>query len=215
MRIKYRYWLTWPLRACVICFAGINAIAESGGQQEILFLGDSLTDGYTIGMKHSYPTLIQGMLDQKGLRYRVINAGRSGDTAEQALARLPKYRSQRIALALVALGANDAFQQLPIAETKRALSAIISQLKEWNGSTKIVLAGVKPLVLTSKEYEQALADMYRALSSEYGVPLIPNLLQGVQGVLELNISDEIHPNAAGHKVMADVVAAKLLEQLSS
>ncbi|MGI8435930.1 MAG: arylesterase, partial [Chthoniobacterales bacterium] len=42
--------------------------------------------------------------------------------------------------------------------------------------------------------------------------MIPFLLEGVGGVRDLNQEDQIHPNARGHKVVADVVW-KTLEPL--
>src|SRR5690606_5847967 len=47
----------------------------------IVFLGDSLTAGYGLQRSEAVPTLIQERLDAAGYRYRVVNAGVSGDTS--------------------------------------------------------------------------------------------------------------------------------------
>jgi hypothetical protein len=41
------------------------------------------------------------------------------------------------------------------------------------------------------------------------VPLVPDLLAGVQGVAELNLPDGLHPSAAGHRRLAENVLPAL------
>ena len=41
--------------------------------------------------------------------------------------------------------------------------------------------------------------------SSTGATLVPFLLDGVGGVTELNQADRIHPNPAGHAIMAETV----------
>src|SRR5687768_4284158 len=45
----------------------------------LVFLGDSLTAGFGLGVEQAVPALIQGEVDRAKLDLRVVNAGRSGD----------------------------------------------------------------------------------------------------------------------------------------
>src|SRR5688500_4095203 len=77
------------------------------GRPVIVALGDSLTAGLGVDPEQSYPARLQRMLDARGYRYRVVNAGVSGDTSAQGLNRLVVVREQRPQIVIVALGAND------------------------------------------------------------------------------------------------------------
>src|SRR5258708_5711300 len=54
----------------------------------IAAFGDSLTAGYGVESGYSYPDFLQKQLDQAGRKYRVVNAGVSGDTTSGGLARI-------------------------------------------------------------------------------------------------------------------------------
>jgi acyl-CoA thioesterase-1 len=53
----------------------------------------------------------------------------------------------------------------------------------------------------TKEFAAAFPAVARATSST----LLPFLLQGVAGDTALNLPDGIHPNAAGHAAIAEIV----------
>jgi acyl-CoA thioesterase-1 len=65
-----------------------------------------------------------------------------------------------------------------------------------------VLAGMQIPPNYGKVYTQQFAAMYPALAEQYKIPLVPFLLQGVAANPKLNIADGIHPNEAGHKILA-------------
>src|SRR5438132_1534592 len=54
----------------------------------IVAFGDSLTAGYGVETGYSYPDFLQKDLDRTEYRYRVVNAGISGDTTSGGLARI-------------------------------------------------------------------------------------------------------------------------------
>jgi acyl-CoA thioesterase-1 len=45
------------------------------------------------------------------------------------------------------------------------------------------------------------------------VPLLPFLLEGVAGRRELNLADGLHPNAEGHRRIAELLAPRLVAML--
>jgi acyl-CoA thioesterase-1 len=47
--------------------------------------------------------------------------------------------------------------------------------------------------------------MFSELAAKNKAALVPYLLQGVAGDPSLNVSDGIHPNAAGQKILAETV----------
>src|ERR1041384_3863682 len=57
----------------------------------IVFLGTSLTAGYGLpDPSLAYPALIQAKLDSAGRRFRVVNAGISGESSAGALSRIDR-----------------------------------------------------------------------------------------------------------------------------
>ena len=54
-------------------------------------------------------------------------------------------------------------------------------------------------------YTAAFQKIYPELAQELGLALIPFLLEGVGGREELNQPDQIHPTAAGQKILAENV----------
>ena len=55
----------------------------------IVAFGDSLTAGLGVSANDAYPAQLQRRLDAQGFRYRVINAGVSGETTTDGLRRVP------------------------------------------------------------------------------------------------------------------------------
>src|SRR5262249_29147404 len=51
----------------------------------IVAFGDSLSAGFGVDSGQSYPDFLQKELDRRGLKYRVVNAGISGDTSSDGL----------------------------------------------------------------------------------------------------------------------------------
>jgi acyl-CoA thioesterase-1 len=167
----------------------------------IVVLGDSITAGLGLAPAEAYPHLLQQRLNEEGLAYDVVNAGVSGDTSAGGLSRLEWALDGDVELLIVALGGNDALRGLPVAELKRNLSAIISRAQA-QGIT-VVLAGMEAPPNYGREYAAAFHRVYPALAREYGVALVPFLLQGVAGIPRLNQPDGIHPTAAGARIVAD------------
>jgi acyl-CoA thioesterase I len=58
-------------------------------------------------------------------------------------------------------------------------------------------------------YAQDFADAFSTVARRTSVAFMPFLLDGVAGDPALNQPDGIHPNAAGHRIVADRVWAAL------
>ena len=70
---------------------------------------------------------------------------------------------------------------------------------------RVVIAGMQLPNYTTDDYVYAFGKMFADLAARNGAALVPYLLQSVAGDPSLNLSDGIHPNAAGQKVLAETV----------
>lgn len=162
----------------------------------ILAFGDSLTYGYQVDPKKSYPARLQRVLKAKGYSYKVINAGVNGDTTAGGRSRIDWLLQHDPEIVIIELGANDGLRGLPIEEMRSNLSYIIEACKKKGA--KVLLAGMKITPNLGKEYAEQFEALYPELAAKYDVPLIPFFLEGVAGVKELTQPDGIHPLAEGY-----------------
>jgi acyl-CoA thioesterase I len=181
-------------------------------ETKILFLGDSLTAGYGIEKFQAFPTLIDKKLKEKGYKnIKVINGGISGSTSASALSRLKWYLKIKPDIMILALGANDGLRGLSVSELRKNLTACIQLAKENN--IIIVLAGMRMPPNYGAAYTKSFFQIFGEVSKEQNVPLIPFLLKDVAGIPDLNIPDGIHPNEAGHKIVAQTVLPYIIKLL--
>jgi acyl-CoA thioesterase I len=174
---------------------------------KIIAFGDSLTAGYGLKVEQSYPSLLQEKLDRDGLRYEVVNAGVSGDTSAGGLARIDWALEGDVRILILELGANDILRGQPIATMKKNLSDIIARVKARGA--EVVLAGMESPTNMGIQYRVAVHEAYQSLAREHDVIFIPFFLERVAGIESLNLSDRIHPNAEGTKIIAETVYKSL------
>lgn len=184
----------------------VGALARPRAKQTILFFGNSLTAGLGVEPEQAFPALIGQKIDSAGLRYAVVNAGLSGETTAGGRSRIGwVLRRQPVAVFVLELGGNDGLRGLPLSDTRRNLQAIIDTVRRRSPSTKIVLAGMQIPPNLGPQYATEFRQLYGELAQKNQLVLIPFLLQGVGGVRALNQPDQIHPTAAGHKIVARTV----------
>ena len=169
----------------------------------IVALGTSLTAGLGLAQSEAWPALVQARLDREGYRYRVVNAGVSGDTSAGGLSRLDWQLGQKPAIVIVELGANDGLRGLPVAQLKENLGKIIARSRAAGAA--VVLAGMQAPPNMGADYADSFRALFPALADEYHVPLVPFLLAGVAAEARLNQADGIHPTAEGQRIVADNV----------
>ena len=173
----------------------------------LVAFGDSLTAGHGVGPGASYPAFLQREIDRRGLGFRVVNEGVSGDTTARALSRVDVALSHGPEWVILGLGANDGLRGLPIAAMEENLADMIRSFEE--GGASVLLAGMMLPRNYGPEYVEDFDAVYPRLSERFDLPLIPFLLQGVAMVRELNNRDGIHPNADGNRIIARTVADAL------
>ncbi|HXO19834.1 MAG TPA: GDSL-type esterase/lipase family protein [Thermoanaerobaculia bacterium] len=164
---------------------------DSPGRSIVCF-GDSITAGVGAGPGRTYPDFLAARL-----RRSVVNAGVSGDTAADGLARLSDVLAEDPWLVIVELGGNDLLRQVPIEKTESDLRAIVERLLK---------ARVLPvLVEVHGPFGGRHRDLYERLGREYRTPIVEDVLSNILRDPALK-SDEIHPNARGYEKLAAAVA---------
>jgi acyl-CoA thioesterase I len=171
----------------------------------ILVLGDSLSQGFGLAPSEAYPMLLAKKLRAAGLNFQVTNASAAGGTTEGGLERLPAHLKRKVDIFILELGINDAFRGLPVDQIQNNLQQIIDKVKARNPSVRVVIAGMQLPNYATDDYVSAFGKIFAELATKNGAVLVPYLLQGVSGNPSLNLSDGIHPNAAGQKILAETV----------
>ena len=180
-----------------------SAAVADDDRPRIVAFGDSLTAGLGVAAEEAYPARLQRRLDEHGLRYRVINAGVSGDTTAGGLRRVDWVLKSRPDLVILELGGNDGLRGLNLDETKANLERIIKRCRD--ASVTVILAGMKLPPNYGAEYTKGFEAIYPALAKQYRLTLIPFFLDGVAGSASLNQADGIHPTSEGYRIIADKV----------
>jgi acyl-CoA thioesterase-1 len=146
-----------------------------------------------------------------GVANVVRAAGVSGDTTAGGLGRVDFSVQKDTSLAIVALGGNDLLQGLDPKRTRANLDGIIRKLKARK--IPVLLVGITAPAEVGGGYARDFNAVFSSLAKTHGVPLYPNLIDGVARRRDLNQPDGIHPNAQGVQVitakLAPVVAKAL------
>lgn len=188
-----------------LAFAALAAPATVPTDRPVIAaFGDSLSAGYGAEAGKSYPDYLQKLLEAKGYRYKVVNAGVSGDTTSDGIVRLSGVLSLKPAVVVLEFGGNDGLRGLPVASTRANLEQMIVALEK--AGAKVVLAGMTLPRNYGADYIRSFEKVYTDLAKQHKLTLIPFLLQDVAlAAPELMQRDGIHPTAAGNERVAATV----------
>ena len=171
---------------------------------KIVAFGDSLTAGFGLTEKESYPYLLQEKLKTDNLDYEVVNAGVSGDTSIGGLERIDWVLEQEnVQVLILELGANDLLRRMPVDKMKQNLGKIIE--KAQKKKIKVLLCGMLAPPSVGAQYQRDYTAVFPDLATQYKVAFLPFLLENVALNKDLNQPDGIHPNANGEKIMTENV----------
>jgi acyl-CoA thioesterase I len=186
--------------------------AASRPEERILVaFGNSLTAGLGVNSGETYPARLQEKLSLAGYRYRVVNAGVSGDTTAGALRRVDWVLKSKPDIVIIELGANDGLRGLDLKDTRANLTQIIQRFQA--AGVKPILAGMKLPPNYGPAYTGSFQGMYSDLAKHYDIPLIPFFLEGVATKTDLNQPDGIHPTGSGYAIVVDTLWPTLLPLL--
>jgi acyl-CoA thioesterase I len=186
--------------------AGILGLAAAGGiyagwssgwlkqfdptRRAVVFLGDSITAGDRVPPAVTFPSRLAATLGRP-----VRNAGISGDTTWDALARLPAdVLDHRPAVVVVELGVNDAVDyHRPPDETLQNLRRIVRRLRRHGA--RVVLVYTPFADFAHEAYRVGL----RRIAERESARLVEDFYDGIVPALTV---DGIHPSPEGHALLA-------------
>ena len=192
-------WMSCGLQAAE---TALNPAPAPFVEKTLVVLGDSLSAGFGVDPAEAWPARIQEKIREARLPWKLVNAGVSGDTSAGGLRRLDWILRRPLEALLIELGGNDGLRGLPLAATRTNLQAVIDRTRAKYPQVRIVIAGMKMPENLGEAYTRQFEGLYRDLAETNRVALIPFLLDGVGGRPELNLPDQIHPNAEGHRRVA-------------
>jgi len=172
-------------------FTSGPAIRNQGATGPIVSFGDSLTSGYGSSTGMDYPAQLARLIGRP-----VINAGKPGDTTESALKRLERdVLSLAPGLVFITLGGNDLKNGVARDTAFANLTAIIEAIQAEGAL--VVVGGIRMAV-----WDRGYGNAYRQVCDRTGAVLVEDILGRIMGNSEL-MSDSIHPNDAGYRIMAE------------
>ena len=174
--------------------------------------GDSVSAGYGIRVEQGWVNLLALKVTQLGYGFKVVNASVSGETTAGGLARLPHVLDvQQPRILILELGGNDGLRSLPLETTRDNLDKMIRLARQHGIS--VLLVGMRMPPNYGERYTTGFQKMYTDLAQQYGLPLVPFLLEKVALDPAMMQADGIHPTEPGEPLLLDTVWPKLVPLL--
>ncbi len=171
----------------------------------VLAFGDSVTHGTGARRGEDYPSQLVAVS-----QWQVINAGIPGDTAREARQRLGGLlRQHEPVLVIIELGGNDFLRKRPESQVAVDLAAMIREVQDF-GALPVLVSVPRLSLLRASTGTLKDSAIYAELEQQTGALLVPDLFADILSDNRLK-ADEIHPNAAGYRVLADGIAERLRE----
>ena len=187
-------------------------IAKSAAPVKVLVFGDSLSAGFGLAKPDAFPVVLEAALKKAGRNVALINAGVSGDTTAGGRARLAWTLTDKPAVVILELGANDGLRGLEPAETRANLDAILSELGKRD--ITVLLTGMLAPPNLGREYGVEFNSLFSALARKHNAVFYRFFLDGVAGEPHLNQQDGIHPNRAGVDEIVQRILPKVMAALN-
>lgn len=194
----------------------------AGEAVRVVCFGDSVTGVYYhTGSRRAYTDMLGIALRQLAPQAKVemINAGISGNTTENALARIDRdVIAHRPDLVTVMFGLND-MTRVPLETYRENLKTIAARCQA--AGSEVMLATPNNVITTGDRPTEKLiqyCDAIRQVGSELNLPVcdVYRELDSVRAHAatewRLLMSDAIHPNMAGHKRIATCLAQSITGQ---
>ena len=172
--------------------------------ETILVFGDSLSAGFGIAVKQSWPSLLAERLQAEKFPHTVVNASISGETTAGGRSRLPATLKQhRPTIVILALGANDGLRGLPLAEVRANLTQMVQAAKA--AGARVMLAGMRLPPNYGADYTRDFNALFAAVAKQEKAALLPFLLEPIAADDAAFQPDRLHPTAAAQPKILDHV----------
>ena len=184
-----------------------SMVTAEAQPQRLLVFGDSLSAGFGIAVKDSWPALLAEKLKTvpgKAGAIEVVNASISGETTAGGRSRLDAALAQfPPRWVIIALGANDGLRGLPVAAMRANLQAMIKAAKKRGA--RVLLIGMRLPPNYGPDYTKSFEATFTGLARQEKVGLVPFLLEPVAGSRSNFLPDGLHPTAAAQPLILDHV----------
>ena len=201
----------WLMAALITNHIGTLS-ANEPTTQRLLVLGDSLSAAYGLDIQDGWVVQLGKALETRNIE--VINASVSGETTSGGLSRLPRLLERhQPQWVLIQLGANDGLRGLPLPSIRQNLAQMIQIVEDYGAQA--VLIGIKLPPNYGPMYAEPFAALYAELASDYELPLVPFLLEGVADDPSKMQADGLHPTAEAQLTILENVRAVLDPLLES
>jgi acyl-CoA thioesterase-1 len=206
-RVQTYVWALLVLAACAITTGLARDAAAADRPLHLVALGDSLTAGYGLPALAAFPVRLQRALAAKGITVAISNAGVSGDTTADGLARLDWSVPEDTDAVILELGANDMLRGLDPKATRATLEEIVRRLQQRH--IDVLLCGMLAAPNLGPDYARDFDAIFPELAAADNLLLYPFFLTGVATDKSLTQRDGLHPTAAG----VDVIVAGILPKV--
>ena len=167
-------------------------------------MGDSLSAGFGLEPGESWVSLLDKQLADQDYGYRAVNASISGETTSGGLTRIARaLKLHKPGIVIIELGGNDGLRGIPTSQMQQNLAAMIDA--STKAGARVLLVGIRIPSNYGQNYTEKFRAVYPALAEEYGVPLIPFLLEDIAMNSGMMQADGIHPNARAQPLMLELV----------
>ena len=179
----------------------------------LLIYGDSISAGYGMDTEKQWSEELKKILIEEKIGLTIINKSLSGETTGGGLSRLEKIiDNSKPSYILIELGGNDALRGYPPAKIKNNIEEMINlSIKK---GVKVLLMQIRILPNYGRRYQTSFESIYKEVSEENDIPLIPFMLNDIALNKELMLDDGIHPNATAQPLIAEFLYTNLLPLMS-
>jgi acyl-CoA thioesterase-1 len=199
------------MRILLVCLFLFSAL-PAGAAQVVLVFGDSLSAAYGIPPRTGWVALLEQRLAARKPVWQVVNASVSGETTAGGLARLPAVLDRhRPDIVIIELGANDGLRGLPLAHTRKNLTAMTAEAKKRGA--RVLLVGMRLPPNYGSTYTGEFQALYKSVAKKSGAGLAPFLFEGFATRPEMFQADGLHPTAEAQPRLLDNVWRALAPML--
>lgn len=202
-------------RTALLCLFALPLVSACGGASvqgkaiapgaTVLALGDSLTAGVGARPGEDWPSLLASLT-----QWDIVNAGISGNTSAQGLARLPELlEAHAPSLVIIGLGGNDFLRRQSAAATQDNLAQAI-RLAQAQGAQVVLQAIPQPSLMAAAGATPSDHPLYAALAKDFQLPLLAGAWGAILAQPDLR-ADTVHANAQGYAAFAQLQAQALRE----
>ncbi|HEX7026902.1 MAG TPA: arylesterase [Gammaproteobacteria bacterium] len=168
--------------------------ADFSRKLTLLVLGDSLSAAYNMPLERGWVNLLQQRVAKTYPETHIVNASVTGETAENAVRRLPALIERHAPdVIVIELGGNDGLRGFQLENIRQSLQTLIDTAK--GAGAEVVLTGIHLNPNYGPRFNQLFFGMYRELAEENRVHYVPFILEGIGDDPEKMQEDAVHPTA--------------------